>query len=102
MEFCWSAQEKGTSGDPMRPNIDVLLSGGSTRSSDEGAVMELERRGRIIQFELTNNFKKKQDELRKTKSEIYTNHEANGSRGIQGSEKKKRVRRGRRKKFEGF
>lgn len=59
MEFCWSAQEKGTSGDPMRPNIDVLLSGGPTRSSAEVSVMEMDRRGRIIQFTSMSNLKRR-------------------------------------------
>ena len=102
VEFCWSVQGKGTSGDPTRPNTKVVLSGGSTRSSEESSVIELERRGRIIQFELTHNFKKKQDELRKTKSAIYPNNASDGGGSLQASEKKRRGRRSRWKELAGF
>ena len=32
----------------MRKNTDAMLRDGTTRSSDEGSVMGLERRGRVI------------------------------------------------------
>ena len=43
-EKIWRTQGKGTSGEPTRPNTDVLYSGGSIRSSVEASVMEVERR----------------------------------------------------------
>lgn len=46
-----------------RPNTKVELSGGLTRSSEEGAVMALERRGQLIQFTIVDNFKKKEERL---------------------------------------
>lgn len=39
----------------MRKNTDAMLRGGTTRSSDEGAVMALERRGcAVVLIVMTN------------------------------------------------
>ena len=43
------AKGKGTSGDHRKAeSTDAAVRGGLPRSSDEGSVMELERRGRVI------------------------------------------------------
>ena len=47
------AKGKGTSGYHRKAeSTDALVRGGLPRSSDEGSVMELERRGRVIAVEL--------------------------------------------------
>ena len=47
------AKGKGTSGDHREAeSTDALVRGGLPRSSYEGSVMELERRGRVIVVEL--------------------------------------------------
>ena len=47
------AKGKGTSGDHREAeSTDALVRGGLPRSSYEGSVMELERRGRVIAVEL--------------------------------------------------
>ena len=48
-------KEKTNSRLAVRMNTDVLDRGGVARSSDEGAVMELERRGNIIEFDVLDN-----------------------------------------------
>ena len=40
---------------PIRMNTDALIRGGVARSSDEGPVMGLERRGGIIEVALEDN-----------------------------------------------
>ena len=42
-------QGKASSGEPVRANTDAVRRGGVIRSSDEAAVMGVERRGGIIQ-----------------------------------------------------
>ena len=48
-------REKTSSRLAVRMNTDVLVRGGVARSSDEGAVMGLERRGNIIEVDALNN-----------------------------------------------
>jgi hypothetical protein len=56
MGTCSAMQkEKTNSRLAVRMNTDVLDRGGVARSSDEGAVMELERRGNIIEFDVLDN-----------------------------------------------
>jgi hypothetical protein len=48
-------REKTSSHCAVRMNTDVLVRGGVARSSEEGAVMELERRGNIIEVDVLDN-----------------------------------------------
>ena len=51
--FAGDVKGKGTSGDNRKAeSTDAPARGGPPRSSDEGSVMELERRGRVIAVEL--------------------------------------------------
>ena len=48
-------KEKTSSQPTVRMNTDVLVRGGVARSSDEGSVMGLERRGNIIEVDVLDN-----------------------------------------------
>jgi len=48
-------KEKTSSQLAVRMNTDVLVRGGVARSSDEGPVMGLERRGNVIEVDVLDN-----------------------------------------------
>ncbi len=56
MGTCSAMQKEKTNSQPtVRMNTDVLVRGGVARSSEEGSVMGLERRGNVIEVDVLDN-----------------------------------------------
>jgi hypothetical protein len=56
-----SAKGNPQAGNTCEAITNTFLGGGSVRSSEEGSVMELERRDSIMSFRIRNNLKSKDD-----------------------------------------